>query len=60
MRGIMAAKTKPLKVVEPTSVGVRTSVTKYETPAARGNCKMIDKDNVAELVNLLKTEAKVL
>jgi electron transfer flavoprotein beta subunit len=60
MRGIMAAKTKPLKVVEATNVGVRTVVTKYETPAARGNCKMIDKDNIAELVNLLKTEAKVL
>jgi electron transfer flavoprotein beta subunit len=60
MRGIMAAKTKPLKVVEPVATDNRTSVSKYETPAARGNCKMIDKDNVAELVQLLRTEAKVL
>ncbi len=60
MRGIMSAKAKPLKVVEPVAVAAKTSVTKYEVPAARGNCKMIDKDNVEELVKLLKTEAKVL
>jgi electron transfer flavoprotein beta subunit len=60
MRGIMAAKTKPLKVVEPVGVATRTSVVSYEAPAGRGNCKMIDKDNIAELVSLLRTEAKVI
>jgi electron transfer flavoprotein beta subunit len=60
MRGIMSAKTKPLKVVEPVAIGVRTTVTAYESPVARGNCKMIDKDNIEELVNLLKTDAKVI
>jgi electron transfer flavoprotein beta subunit len=60
MRGIMAAKTKPLKVVEPIALTPRTEVVGYEAPAGRGNCKMIDKDNVAELVNLLRTEAKVI
>jgi electron transfer flavoprotein beta subunit len=60
MRGIMAAKTKPLKVVEAVGTATRTSVVAYEAPAGRGNCKMIDKDNVAELVNLLRSEAKVI
>jgi electron transfer flavoprotein beta subunit len=60
MRGIMSARTKPLKVVEPTAVesGVRTQ--KFELPAPKGAVKMISSDNVKELVTLLKNEAKVL
>jgi electron transfer flavoprotein beta subunit len=60
MRGIMAAKTKPLTVLEPVDVNKYTSVVGYELPSARGNCKMIDASNIDELVKLLKTEAKVL
>lgn len=60
MRGIMAARTKPLKVVEPTAVEKGTSVKSFELPPAKGAVKMISADNVAELVTLLKTEAKVL
>ncbi|MBS1486295.1 MAG: electron transfer flavoprotein subunit beta/FixA family protein [Bacteroidetes bacterium] len=60
MRGIMSARTKPLKVVEAKSVEV-TSVNKsFELPAPKGAVKMISADNVAELVTRLKTEAKVL
>ncbi|NOS90450.1 MAG: electron transfer flavoprotein subunit beta/FixA family protein [Cyclobacteriaceae bacterium] len=60
MRGIMSARTKPLKVVEATSSDKSVVTQKYELPAPKGAVKMISADNVAELVNLLKTEAKVL
>lgn len=60
MRGIMSARTKPLKVVEPTSSGKTVVTQKFELPAPKGAVKMISADNVAELVTRLKTEAKVL
>ena len=60
MRGIMSARTKPLKVVEPKAIEATVKVQKFELPAAKGAVKMISADNVAELVTRLKTEAKVL
>jgi electron transfer flavoprotein beta subunit len=60
MRGIMSARTKPLVVVEPTSDNVATDVNSYVLPPAKGAVKLVDKDNVGELVRLLKNEAKVL
>lgn len=60
MRGIMSARTKPLNVVEPSGDGVNTKLEKFELPPAKGDVKMIDADNVGELVNLLKNEAKVI
>lgn len=60
MRGIMSARTKPLHVVQPEAGGEMTQTTNYELPPAKGAVKMIDKDNVEELVRLLKSEAKVL
>jgi electron transfer flavoprotein beta subunit len=60
MRGIMSAKTKPLKVVEPKAVDSGTKLQKFELPPPKGAVKMISADNVGELVTLLKNEAKVL
>ena len=60
MRGIMSARTKPLKVVEPITSAHRSSVSSFELPAAKGGCKMIAADNMVELVSLLKNEAKVI
>lgn len=60
MRGIMTARSKPLNVVEPTDDAVRTKIDSYELPPEKGAVKMIDADNVGELVKLLKEEAKVL
>jgi electron transfer flavoprotein beta subunit len=60
MRGIMSARTKPLKVVEPVAEGAFTEVVEFKLPPAKGAVKLIDKENVGELVRLLKTEAKVL
>lgn len=60
MRGIMSARTKPLKVEEPEPVQGGIKLSGFELPPAKGAVKMISPDNVGELVNLLKTEAKVL
>jgi electron transfer flavoprotein beta subunit len=41
-------------------LGMPATLEKYEMPPAKGEVKMIDADNVEELVQLLKNEAKVL
>lgn len=60
MRGIMAARTKPLKVVEPAAIDPLTSVVSYETPPPKAGVKLVPADNVAELVRLLHEEAKAI
>jgi electron transfer flavoprotein beta subunit len=60
MRGIMAARTKPLKVVEPIAVDALTNVVSYELPPAKAGVKLVAADNVAELVRLLHEEAKAI
>jgi len=60
MRGIMAARTKPLKVVAPAAIDSVSSIVSYEMPPAKTGVKMIAADNMDELVNLLHTEAKVI
>lgn len=60
MRGIMSAKTKPLKVVDAVSVAASVALSKFELPAPKGAVKMIAADAVADLVAKLKNEAKVL
>lgn len=60
MRGIMAARTKPLKVVEPAAEEALTSIVTYELPPAKAGVKLVSPDNVAELVRLLHEEAKAI
>ena len=60
MRGIMMARKKPLIVVESINSEAGTISVSFEKPTAKSACKMIDADNVGELVNLLHTEAKVI
>ena len=60
MRGIMSARTKPLEVKEPTGDAPKTKVSAFELPPAKGEVKLIDPDNMDELVDLLKNEAKVI
>ena len=60
MRGIMSARTKPLKVVEPAAVETLTRIVSYELPAPKAGVKMVAADNVVELVRLLREEAKVI
>ena len=58
MRGIMAARTKPLKVVEPVACDTLTSVAGFGLPPAKAGVKLVPADNVEELVRLLHEEAK--
>ena len=60
MRGIMAARTKPLEVVEPAACDELVTFESYSLPPAKTECKYIDPDNMAELVSLLHNEAKVI
>ncbi|MFO0357058.1 MAG: electron transfer flavoprotein subunit beta/FixA family protein [Sphingobacteriaceae bacterium] len=60
MRGIMAARTKPLQVVEPSQTAALTSIKSFALNPGRTTCKMIGEDNLDELVSLLHTEAKVI
>jgi len=59
MRGIMTARTKPLKVI-PASGEALTSTDKYSLPPAKGACKMISADEAEKLIELLHKEAKVI
>ncbi|HTQ63322.1 MAG TPA: electron transfer flavoprotein subunit beta/FixA family protein [Puia sp.] len=60
MKGIMSARTKPLKVVEPVAVEPLTAVVSFELPPAKAGVKMVSADNPAELVRLLHEEAKLI
>lgn len=60
MRGIMAARTKPLKVLEPAAADSLTSIESFELPAPKAGVKLVSPDNVEELVRLLHEEAKAI
>lgn len=60
MRGIMAARSKPLQVIPASGSTALTSIKSYTLNAGRTTCKMITEDNLDELVSLLHTEAKVI
>lgn len=60
MKGIMGARSKPLKVSEPVNVEPLTSIVSYETPPPKAGVKLVPADNPAELVRLLREEAKVI
>ncbi len=60
MKGIMGARTKPLTVVAANGTDKLTNIKSYTLSAGRTTCKMIDENNMDELVNFLHTEAKVI
>ena len=60
MRGIMLARSKPVKLVEPVLVDSLTQIMEYEKPTSRVACKFIDADSPALLLDLLQNEAKVI
>ena len=60
MRGIMMARKKPLTVVEPIAFEPTTKVVNFEKPDVKSAVKLVDADNVGELVDLLHNEAKVI
>jgi len=60
MRGIMMARKKPLTILEPVESNSETNSVKFEKPSSKGAVKLIDADNIDELLNLLHNEAKVI
>lgn len=60
MKGIMGARSKPLKVVEPVAAEPLTTITSFELPPAKAGVKLVPADNPEELVRLLHEEARVI
>jgi electron transfer flavoprotein beta subunit len=60
MRGIMAARTKPLTVLPAVAADELTSFVSYSVPNSKSAVKLIDPMNMDELVELLHNEAKVI
>lgn len=60
MRGIMMAKSKPLKVLEPILVSYGARAVNYELPAEKSGVHIVPADDMKELVRLLHEEAKVI
>jgi len=60
MRGIMTARTKPLRVVEPITAEIKTVFESYSLPEKKTGVKLIDPANAGELIRLLRNEAKVI
>jgi electron transfer flavoprotein beta subunit len=60
MKGIMSARTKPLKVIEPVAMEPLTNVVSFELPPSKAGVKLVPADNPEELVRLLHEEAKLI
>ncbi|MCC6818164.1 MAG: electron transfer flavoprotein subunit beta/FixA family protein [Bacteroidia bacterium] len=60
MKGIMAARTKPLQVIEPISTDLASTYVNFETPASKQAVRMIDAENAGQLIDILKNEAKII
>jgi electron transfer flavoprotein beta subunit len=59
MRGIMMARTKPIKVIEPQVIESLTEVINYAMPKPRAACKYVAAEDAGQLIALLQNEAKV-
>lgn len=60
MRGIMQARQKSLTVLPPVESKAKSSILKFEKPAPKGAVKMVDPDQIDQLIELLHNEAKVI
>ena len=60
MRGIMAARSKPLKVVEPIPATPLTQVAHYALPPVKAGVHLVSAENPEELVRILHEEAKII
>ena len=60
MRGIMQARQKSLTVQPPVDSQIKSSISKFEKPALKGAVKMVDPDQIDQLIDLLHNEAKVI
>ena len=60
MRGIMMAKRKPLEVIPAVDAPSHLETVNYELPQSKSDVKLVDPENMDELVRLLHEEAKVI
>lgn len=60
MKGIMGARTKPLKVTEPVAAESYTTVASFDLPPAKAGVKLVSPETPEELVRLLHEEARVI
>ncbi len=60
MRGIMMARKKTLKVVDPVEAESFIEVQNYEMPKDKPPCKMFEPEDIDMLVDQLQNEAKVI
>lgn len=60
MRGIMMAKSKPLKMAPPVAFEDKAVAVSYSLPPQKTSVKLVDPENMEELVRLLHEEAKVI
>ena len=60
MRGIMAARTKPLNILEAIKTDVLTETISFSMPAKKAGITMIPSDQPEMLVKLLREEAKAI
>ncbi len=60
MRGIMMARSKALKVVQPANIDSLVNMSVFELPEAKTACKVVDAEDTDKLIEMLRNEAKVL
>jgi electron transfer flavoprotein beta subunit len=60
MKGIMGARSKPLKVMEASAAEQFTEIVSFELPPAKKGVKMVSAENPEELIRLLHEEAKLI
>ena len=60
MRGIMMARSKPVRIYEPVAAESLTRIVVFEKPGQRAACRYIDAENPELLIELLQNEAKVI
>lgn len=60
MRGIMAARTKPLTVIEPSTINASTPTINFELPKPKAGVKLIPAEQAEQLIDLLHNEARVI
>ncbi|PQJ19099.1 electron transfer flavoprotein subunit beta/FixA family protein [Nonlabens tegetincola] len=60
MRGIMMARKKPLNVKPAAQGSEETKTVSFEKPAPKGDVKLVDADNLDQLIDLLHNEAKAI
>ncbi len=60
MRGIMAARNKPLTVVEPIAIEATSASVGFELPASKGSVKLISVEDAGTLIGILHNEAKII